>query len=149
MASSTNTTPSQSPNLGSGSASSLPNVNIAPSGSQPAGTSAQPSVAPSPSNIIRQKQGEQAFQRVDKVNGELLALTYGALVSQVIRDLDGNPEEINAQLEKMGYNIGLRLYLNWSLYPFYYLESKSFLLVLVLAAAKILWTQQKCLQKLA
>ena len=43
-----------------------------------------------------------------KVNGELFTLTYGALVAQLLRDYEDD-EEVNKQLEKMGYNIGVRL----------------------------------------
>jgi len=35
-------------------------------------------------------------------------LTYGAIVCQLIKELD-SIDEVNIQLEKMGYNIGLRL----------------------------------------
>lgn len=41
-------------------------------------------------------------------NTELFALTYGALVVQLIQDYE-DYEEVNKQLEKMGYNIGTRL----------------------------------------
>jgi len=41
-------------------------------------------------------------------NAELFALTYGALVVQLIQDYE-DYEEVNKQLEKMGYNIGTRL----------------------------------------
>ncbi|VDN57211.1 unnamed protein product [Dracunculus medinensis] len=43
-----------------------------------------------------------------KVSGELFTLTYGALVAELLKDLE-NPAEVNRQLDKMGYNIGLRL----------------------------------------
>ena len=43
-----------------------------------------------------------------KVSGELFALTYGALVSQIVKDYQ-NVEDVNKQLEKMGYNIGVRI----------------------------------------
>ena len=43
-----------------------------------------------------------------KQNAELFALTYGALVVQLIQDYE-DYEEVNKQLEKMGYNIGTRL----------------------------------------
>ncbi|RWS28264.1 trafficking protein particle complex subunit-like protein [Leptotrombidium deliense] len=43
-----------------------------------------------------------------KVSSDLFALTYGSLVSQMLKDSD-NPEEVNKQLDRMGYNIGLRL----------------------------------------
>uniref|UniRef100_A0A8D9BMQ2 Trafficking protein particle complex subunit n=1 Tax=Cacopsylla melanoneura TaxID=428564 RepID=A0A8D9BMQ2_9HEMI len=43
-----------------------------------------------------------------KVNSELFTLTYGALVSQLMKDYD-NVEDVNKQLDRMGYNIGIRL----------------------------------------
>ena len=47
--------------------------------------------------------------RVDKVNAELVTLTYGTMVAQLCSDLDSNYAEVNKQLDKMGYNIGMRL----------------------------------------
>lgn len=47
--------------------------------------------------------------RVDKVNAELVTLTYGTIVAQLCRDYDSDYLEVNKQLDKMGYNIGLRL----------------------------------------
>uniref|UniRef100_A0A4W6E8D5 Trafficking protein particle complex subunit n=1 Tax=Lates calcarifer TaxID=8187 RepID=A0A4W6E8D5_LATCA len=41
-------------------------------------------------------------------NSELFTLTYGALVTQLCKDYE-NDEEVNKQLDKMGYNIGVRL----------------------------------------
>jgi hypothetical protein len=41
-------------------------------------------------------------------NAELFTLTYGALVVQLIQDYE-DYEEVNKQLDKMGYNIGTRL----------------------------------------
>ena len=46
--------------------------------------------------------------RTELVNAELLTLTYGAMVSQLIRDYE-DPLEVNVQLEAMGYNIGVRV----------------------------------------
>lgn len=43
-----------------------------------------------------------------KVNSELFTLTYGSLVTQLLSDLD-DVEKVNASLEKMGFNIGVRL----------------------------------------
>ncbi|EEB10701.1 trafficking protein particle complex subunit, putative [Pediculus humanus corporis] len=43
-----------------------------------------------------------------KVNSELFTLTYGTLVTQLLRDYE-NVEDVNKQLERMGYNIGVRL----------------------------------------
>jgi len=53
--------------------------------------------------------GEDLWKaRTEKVNAELFALTYGALVVQLIQDYE-DYNEVNKQLEKMGYNIGTRL----------------------------------------
>ena len=35
-------------------------------------------------------------------------MTYGSLVSQLLRDYE-NPDDVNKQLDRIGYNIGLRL----------------------------------------
>ncbi|KAF5122264.1 Transport protein particle subunit bet3 [Metarhizium anisopliae] len=47
--------------------------------------------------------------RIDKVNAELVTLTYGTIVAQLCKDFDNDYAEVNKQLDKMGYNIGLRL----------------------------------------
>lgn len=47
--------------------------------------------------------------RIDKVNSELVVLTYGTIVAQLCKDFDGDYVEVNKQLDKMGYNIGVRL----------------------------------------
>lgn len=47
--------------------------------------------------------------RVDKVNAELVTLTYGTIVAQLCDDYDSDYVEVNRQLDRMGYNIGLRL----------------------------------------
>lgn len=41
-------------------------------------------------------------------NSELFTLTYGALVSQLLKDYE-NVKDVNKQLDRMGYNIGIRL----------------------------------------
>ena len=46
---------------------------------------------------------------MDKVNAELVTLTYGTIVAQLCRDFDNRYDEVNKQLDKMGYNIGMRL----------------------------------------
>ncbi|KAL9133132.1 MAG: hypothetical protein Q9175_005692 [Cornicularia normoerica] len=54
--------------------------------------------------------GEEVWKtRVDKVNAELVTLTYGTMVAQLCSDFDSNYVEVNKQLDKMGYNIGMRL----------------------------------------
>ncbi|KAH0840880.1 Transport protein particle subunit bet3 [Fonsecaea pedrosoi] len=47
--------------------------------------------------------------RVDKVNAELVTLTYGTIVAQLCTDYDYDYTQVNQQLDKMGYNIGMRL----------------------------------------
>ena len=47
--------------------------------------------------------------RVDKVNAELVTLTYGTIVAQLCSDYESNYVEVNKQLDKMGHNIGMRL----------------------------------------
>lgn len=42
-------------------------------------------------------------------NAELVTLTYGSIVAQLCKDCEGDYPEVNRQLDKMGYNIGLRL----------------------------------------
>lgn len=46
---------------------------------------------------------------MEKVNAELVTLTYGTVVAQLCRDFEYNYAEVNKQLDKMGYNIGVRL----------------------------------------
>lgn len=52
--------------------------------------------------------GEQAFAKYPKVSHELLSLTYGALVAQVVAECE-TVAEANATLEQMGRKIGVRL----------------------------------------
>ncbi|KZT51235.1 BET3 family protein [Calocera cornea HHB12733] len=53
--------------------------------------------------------GEDLWKgRTDKINAELFAFTYGALVVQLIQDYE-DYGEVNRQLERMGYSIGTRL----------------------------------------
>lgn len=52
----------------------------------------------------------QAVRSTDpkKVSSELFTLTYGSLVAQMLKDYESD-EEVNKQLDRMGYNIGLRI----------------------------------------
>ncbi|EAL68879.3 trafficking protein particle complex subunit 3 [Dictyostelium discoideum AX4] len=54
------------------------------------------------------KLGNDVFNKVEKINSELFTLTYGALVTQLIKDYE-DIEQVNIKLEQMGYNIGIRL----------------------------------------
>lgn len=38
----------------------------------------------------------------------MFTLTYGAIVSQLMKDYE-NVEDVNKQLDRMGYNIGVRI----------------------------------------
>jgi Transport protein particle (TRAPP) component len=60
-------------------------------------------------SILAVKSDRYNRTRVDKVNAELVTLTYGTIVAQLCRDYEGDYVEVNKQLDKMGYNIGLRL----------------------------------------
>ena len=51
--------------------------------------------------------GHSLWQKMPKANAELFALTYGTLVTELVRDYEST-EEINQQLDKMGYSIGVR-----------------------------------------
>ncbi|DBA00078.1 TPA: hypothetical protein N0F65_000369 [Lagenidium giganteum] len=55
-----------------------------------------------------QRAGDIAWAKMGKVNGEFFALTYGAMVTQLIKDFE-DLKAVNQQLDKMGYNIGIRL----------------------------------------
>lgn len=55
-----------------------------------------------------QALGETSFARSEKVSAELLALTYGSFVRQLLLDYE-DPEQVNKQLDTIGYNIGVRL----------------------------------------
>ena len=59
--------------------------------------------------MSKNTQNKSSFlDQVEKINSEVLTLTYGSLMVRLIKDYE-KPEEINDQLEKMGYNIGIRL----------------------------------------
>ena len=45
---------------------------------------------------------------VKKISSELFSLTYGALVVQILKDYE-NVDKANNELDKIGYNIGIRL----------------------------------------
>ncbi|DBA84997.1 TPA: hypothetical protein ACH3X2_005735 [Trebouxia sp. C0005] len=45
---------------------------------------------------------------METINSEIFTLTYGSIVRQLITDLE-DLEEVNKQLDTMGYNIGIRL----------------------------------------
>ena len=54
------------------------------------------------------RQGDIVYAGMDKINSELFSMTYGAIVMQLIKDYK-DVAVVNVELEKMGYNIGVRL----------------------------------------
>lgn len=58
---------------------------------------------------IPKLSGDEIWKnKTEKIDAELFILTYGSLVSQLVKDLE-EPNLVNKQLDKMGYNIGIRL----------------------------------------
>ncbi|EEB06370.1 TRAPP complex subunit Bet3 [Schizosaccharomyces japonicus yFS275] len=55
----------------------------------------------------KSKLGEDVYKKADKVNAELFVLTYGSIVAQLCKEMPY--DQVNAELEKMGENIGVRL----------------------------------------
>ena len=50
------------------------------------------------------------FADQPKINSELLSLTYGVFVAKLIREADDHsPEQVNKQLEEIGFNMGCRM----------------------------------------
>ncbi|GBF96278.1 trafficking particle complex subunit 3 [Raphidocelis subcapitata] len=46
--------------------------------------------------------------QLEQINAEIFTLTYGSIVRQLIADFE-DLDEVNKQLDQMGYNIGVRL----------------------------------------
>ena len=55
-----------------------------------------------------EKVGEEAFKKLEKINSELFTMTYGSFVMQLLEDFE-DPEEVNKQLDKIGFKLGQRL----------------------------------------
>mmetsp|Transcript_37228 Transcript_37228/g.57172 ORF Transcript_37228/g.57172 Transcript_37228/m.57172 type:complete len:193 (-) Transcript_37228:3-581(-) len=51
--------------------------------------------------------GHALWTKMPKANAELFALTYGALVTELVRDYENIPD-IHQQLEKIGHSMGVR-----------------------------------------
>lgn len=49
-----------------------------------------------------------AVPALEQINAEIFTFTYGSIIRQLITDFE-DLEEVNKQLEQMGYNIGIRL----------------------------------------
>jgi hypothetical protein len=71
---------------------------------------------PKPPRNKRPTADTQSRSRIDKVNTEVVTLTYGTIVASLCRDLTlpssstkTDYAAVNAELDRMGYNIGVRL----------------------------------------
>lgn len=51
-------------------------------------------------------QGDELWKRAEKINGEFFALTYGALVVQLVKDYE-DYAQVNQQLDKMWIHMSL------------------------------------------
>lgn len=61
-----------------------------------------------PVNTMNSAQAATAlWQKQAKCNAEFFALTYGALVAELLRDLE-DATQITAELDRMGHSIGVR-----------------------------------------
>ena len=49
---------------------------------------------------MSRRVGEIAFSKMEKINSELFSLTYGAIVTQLLKDYEA-VDATNEQLEKM------------------------------------------------
>eukprot|EP01055_Gregarina_sp_Pseudo9_P000826 Gregarina_sp_Pseudo_9__825@NODE_1528_length_1523_cov_83_560647_g1416_i0_p1_GENE_NODE_1528_length_1523_cov_83_560647_g1416_i0NODE_1528_length_1523_cov_83_560647_g1416_i0_p1_ORF_typecomplete_len199_score30_85TRAPP/PF04051_16/4e32DUF3583/PF12126_8/0_21_NODE_1528_length_1523_cov_83_560647_g1416_i09251491 len=52
--------------------------------------------------------GDTVFGQIEKTNSELLALIYGSLITQLLKDID-DVGAVNEALDRLGYDIGIRL----------------------------------------
>lgn len=52
--------------------------------------------------------GHTLWSKMPKANTELFALTYGSLITELLKDYDHDIPEINKQLDRIGYSIGVR-----------------------------------------
>ena len=59
-----------------------------------------------PKNLL--KQGEAVYAKMGKMSSEMLALMYGSLVTQVVKDSD-NVDVVNQVLHSLGRDMGARL----------------------------------------
>jgi trafficking protein particle complex subunit 3 len=67
---------------------------------EPAPASPQKMAAPPAAGKNLARVGEQAFQKMDKINAEVFTLTYGSMVQVLLKDYE-EVNEVNTQLEKM------------------------------------------------
>lgn len=66
----------------------------------------RPGIPSAPTQAVR--AGDIAFARMEKINAELVAITYGALVSHLLKTKK-DPKVIESDLERIGHSMGVRL----------------------------------------
>ncbi|CAJ0599455.1 unnamed protein product [Cylicocyclus nassatus] len=54
------------------------------------------------------KSSKSGLTEPKKMSAELFSLTYGALVTEMLRDYE-DPKQVNMRLDKIGFNMGTRL----------------------------------------
>ncbi|KAL3823757.1 hypothetical protein ACHAXA_004850 [Cyclostephanos tholiformis] len=59
------------------------------------------------SSSSKAQAGQALWSKMPKANAELFALTYGSLVTELVRDYE-DPIEVNTQLDRIGHSIGVR-----------------------------------------
>lgn len=59
------------------------------------------------SSSSKSQAGQALWAKMPKANAELFALTYGSLVTELVRDYE-DPIAVNAQLDRIGHSIGVR-----------------------------------------
>lgn len=96
------------PSIPSSASTQFSNINV----------SQRSTTTPSATTAIELTSAEQQFIRqidqiynntTDKINSELIAMTYGVFISSVCNDMCNNINDINNELYSIGENIGVRI----------------------------------------
>ena len=79
--------------------------------SAPAVATLNPPLSREQVRLLRlERLGKDMLQKCEsKVPSELVALTYGSLITQLLKDFKEDVEQVNRELEKMGFFVGQRL----------------------------------------
>jgi len=89
--------------------SSLPSAQTSAVSQSPMQQQPPPSQSYSAALTAHTRTGELLAAAMEKVNSELVVLTYGAIVASLCREFNNDMPKVNAQLDRMGFNIGVRL----------------------------------------
>ena len=63
----------------------------------------------SKTNTDKKTIGDSAWGEMKKINSELLTMTYGGIVLQLLKENEYDGDKVNKELEEIGYNIGIRI----------------------------------------